>query len=87
MLDQFDDLYDSLKDKIVTDFSSKELHVEQRRSLLDSFFHTLDTKALAITTSQPFLFVKAAEASLTPLSVPPVGEAPPTHPEACEAPQ
>jgi hypothetical protein len=35
---------------------------------LDTFFNTLDSKALAITTSQPFLFVKAAEASLSPLT-------------------
>ncbi len=38
MLDQFDDLYDTLKNKMITDFSSKELQVEQRRSILDSFF-------------------------------------------------
>jgi len=35
---------------------------------LDTFYKTLDSKALAITTSQPFLFVKAAEASLSPLT-------------------
>lgn len=70
---------------MITDFSGKELQVEQRKSLLDNFFGTLDSKALAITTSQPFLFVKAAEASLTPMTAAPqitVSEEPPaSHPE------
>jgi hypothetical protein len=43
---------------------------------LDTFFNTLDSKALAITTSQPFLFVKAAEASLSPLTNTTVATAP-----------
>jgi hypothetical protein len=63
MLDHFDELYGSLKCGLITDVTKAESKYE-RKSLLDTFFSTLDTRALDILTSDPYRHVKQATKTL-----------------------
>ncbi len=59
MLDHFDELYGSIKNGLINDVSRAESKYE-RKSLLDTFFSTLDARALDILTSDPYAHVKQA---------------------------
>ena len=67
MLDQFDELYDAMKTGLIGDVMKAGSKYE-RKSLLDGFFSTLDSRAHSILTSDPYLHVKQASATLAPLS-------------------